>query len=86
MSPDATNFGKTIMEPDKKTSKNLVEVDNLTVEFTTRNGIVQAVSDVSFHIAKGETLAKELVAANSRAAELEGSFDSLFVEVKALHR
>ena len=56
MSPDATNFGKTIMEPDKKTSKNLVEVDNLTVEFTTRNGIVQAVSDVSFHIAKGETL------------------------------
>ena len=56
MSPDATNFGKTIMEPDKKTSKNLVEVDNLTVEFTTRNGIVQAVRDVSFHIAKGETL------------------------------
>ncbi len=35
---------------------NLVDVENLTVEFTTRNGIVQAVRDVSFRIAKGETL------------------------------
>jgi peptide/nickel transport system ATP-binding protein len=39
------------------TAPNLVDVKNLTVEFTTRNGIVQAVRDVSFSLAKGETLA-----------------------------
>jgi len=35
---------------------NLVDVDRLTVEFTTRNGRVRAVEDVSFSVAKGETL------------------------------
>lgn len=34
----------------------LVEVDNLRVTFKTRNGLVTAVSDVSFEVAKGETL------------------------------
>ncbi len=34
----------------------LVEVDNLRVTFKTRNGLVTAVSDVSFRVAKGETL------------------------------
>ncbi len=34
----------------------LVAVDGLTVEFTTRDGIVTAVSDVSFSLAPGETL------------------------------
>lgn len=37
-------------------SQPLVDVNDLTVEFTTRNGIVQAVRDVSFSLAKGETL------------------------------
>ena len=36
--------------------QNLVDVKNLTVEFTTRNGVVRAVHDVSFSLAKGETL------------------------------
>jgi peptide/nickel transport system ATP-binding protein len=56
MAPDATTFSKINRDTDMTVSKNLVDVDNLTVEFTTRNGVVQAVSDVSFHIAKGETL------------------------------
>ncbi len=34
----------------------LVEVDKLRVTFKTRNGLVTAVSDVSFQVAKGETL------------------------------
>lgn len=34
----------------------LVEVDNLKVVFKTRNGLVEAVSGVSFDLAKGETL------------------------------
>ncbi len=35
---------------------DLVEIDNLSVEFQTRNGTVRAVSDVSFEVATGETL------------------------------
>lgn len=35
---------------------DLLEISNLSVEFNTRNGRVAAVSDVSFSIAKGETL------------------------------
>jgi peptide/nickel transport system ATP-binding protein len=34
----------------------LVQVDNLGVSFATRNGIVQAVADVNFHVANGEML------------------------------
>jgi peptide/nickel transport system ATP-binding protein len=34
----------------------LVQVDDLGVSFATRNGMVQAVSDVSFRVANGETL------------------------------
>jgi peptide/nickel transport system ATP-binding protein len=34
----------------------LVEVDRLTVEFTTRDGVVPAVRDVSFSLYRGETL------------------------------
>lgn len=34
----------------------LVQVDRLGVSFATRNGTVQAVSNVSFQVAKGETL------------------------------
>ncbi|MCX8088994.1 MAG: ABC transporter ATP-binding protein [Meiothermus ruber] len=35
----------------------ILEVNQLTVEFTTDNGVIQAVRDLSFHINKGETLA-----------------------------
>ena len=36
--------------------QKIVEIDNLTVEFTTRNGLVTAVENVSFSVKKGETL------------------------------
>ena len=39
-----------------ETSRPLVTVDALKVTFKTRNGVVTAVSDVSFQVAKGETL------------------------------
>ena len=35
---------------------NLLEVDQLCVEFTTRHGSLRALSDVSFGIAPGEVL------------------------------
>ena len=34
----------------------LLTVENLTTAFHTRNGVVRAVNDVSFHVEKGETL------------------------------
>ncbi len=34
----------------------LLEVENLRIAFHTRNGVVRAVNDVSFHVEKGETL------------------------------
>ena len=34
----------------------MLEVNNLTTEFTTENGIVRAVRDVSLHVEKGEVL------------------------------
>ncbi len=37
-------------------SQPLISVRNLTVEFGTREGVVQAVRDVSFDLARGETL------------------------------
>ena len=36
--------------------QKIVEIDNLTVEFMTRNGLVTAVENVSFSVKKGETL------------------------------
>src|SRR5215216_169139 len=38
------------------TAKPLLDVSNLTVEFSTRRGIVKAVQHVSISVAKGETL------------------------------
>ena len=35
----------------------VLEVDHLTVRFSTDSGVVHAVSDVSFNVARGETLA-----------------------------
>lgn len=34
----------------------MLEVNNLTTEFSTENGIVKAVRDVSFYVDKGEVL------------------------------
>ena len=34
----------------------LLSVENLCTSFHTRNGVVRAVNDVSFHVKKGETL------------------------------
>jgi peptide/nickel transport system ATP-binding protein len=42
---------------DEKKARPLVEVRDLTVEFTTRRGTVQAVRRVDFSVARGETLA-----------------------------
>jgi peptide/nickel transport system ATP-binding protein len=39
------------------TAQPLLDVQNLTVEFTTRRGIVKAVQHVNISVAKGETLA-----------------------------
>ncbi|MBR1123610.1 ABC transporter ATP-binding protein [Bradyrhizobium lablabi] len=39
------------------TAKPLLDVNDLTVEFTTRRGIVKAVQHVNISVAKGETLA-----------------------------
>lgn len=33
----------------------MLEVNHLTTEFTTENGIVRAVRDVSLHVEKGES-------------------------------
>lgn len=38
------------------TAAALIDVDGLTVEFTTRDGVVPAVRDVSFSLSRGETL------------------------------
>lgn len=38
------------------TSIPILSVDNLSVEFRTRNGIVKALEDVSLHVEKGEVL------------------------------
>ncbi len=35
---------------------NLLEVNNLKIQFTTENGVVKAVDDISFAIQKGETV------------------------------
>ena len=36
---------------------SLLSVENLTIKFHTRNGIVEAVKNVNFHVDEGETLA-----------------------------
>lgn len=35
----------------------LLEVKDLTISFKTRQGLVQAIRGVNFHVNKGETLA-----------------------------
>ena len=44
------------VEPEAAVPEVLLEVDHLSVQFFTRRGRVQAVRDVSFSIARGETL------------------------------
>src|SRR6201990_1918064 len=39
------------------TAQPLLDVQDLTVEFTTRRGIVKAVQNINIEVAKGETLA-----------------------------
>ncbi len=48
--------GSVLEEPPTATG-DLLEVDGLTVSFHTREGVVRAVSDVSFSLARGERLA-----------------------------
>ncbi len=36
---------------------NVLEVNNLTIEFKSERGFLPAVTDVSFHLGKGEILA-----------------------------
>lgn len=40
-----------------KTMEQLLSVENLSVSFSTKDGIVHAVRDISLHVNKGETLA-----------------------------
>ena len=44
------------MSARRKTEMALLDVKNLQTSFHTRNGVVRAVNDVSFHIEAGETL------------------------------
>jgi oligopeptide/dipeptide ABC transporter ATP-binding protein len=44
------------LRKEPEMSEHLLEVDNLEVGFFTRQGVVQAVRGVSFHIDRGETL------------------------------
>lgn len=44
------------MHTDTQTDDLLLEVRNLTIEFTTEKGIVQAVKNINFSLKKGETL------------------------------
>ena len=38
-------------------SPPLLDIQDVTIEFATRRGVVRAVEHVSFSVAKGETLA-----------------------------
>lgn len=40
----------------KKTTDNLIEVKNLSIDFRTENGLVHAVKNISFSIPRGQTL------------------------------
>jgi oligopeptide transport system ATP-binding protein len=42
---------------DPTTERHLLEVDNLHVEFRTRDGVAKVINGVSFHVDAGETLA-----------------------------
>ncbi|GJM38067.1 MAG: ABC transporter ATP-binding protein [Acidimicrobiales bacterium] len=44
-------------EPSIRNGETLLEVDDLTVVFDTEDGVVQAVSDMTWSLAAGETLA-----------------------------
>jgi len=46
-----------VVERPQVAGSDLLEVDGLTVSFHTREGVVRAVSDVSFSLARGERLA-----------------------------
>ena len=45
-----------IADAGAKSGKLLLDVRGLTVRFPTADGVVQAVSDVSFTLSRGETL------------------------------
>jgi peptide/nickel transport system ATP-binding protein len=44
-------------QADVATTESVLSVEGLTVDFVTRNGVVQALDDVSFEVRAGETLA-----------------------------
>jgi oligopeptide transport system ATP-binding protein len=57
VTPDeAARITRDQRETKAAKSKNLLEVKNLSTHFFTRDGVVQAVDDVSFELGYGETL------------------------------
>ena len=44
------------MADDHSNDDTLLDVEHLTIKFFTRRGVVHAVRDVSFTVARGETL------------------------------
>jgi peptide/nickel transport system ATP-binding protein/oligopeptide transport system ATP-binding protein len=52
-----TNQLSKPVQPDAAPGAPLLEVDNLHVEFRTRDGVAKAINGVSYSVAAGETLA-----------------------------
>ena len=44
------------MTPNKQTGQPLLSVQNLSVEFETRKGLVRVIEDLSFDLHRGRTL------------------------------
>jgi peptide/nickel transport system ATP-binding protein len=52
MSAEPMNFGR----PEANAADPYLVVENLTVQFPTHDGLVQAVSDLSYTVRSGQTL------------------------------
>lgn len=56
MATDVSTDLKTADTKSTSTSQNIIEVKNLSIDFSTEEGLVQAVKNVSFSIPRGKTL------------------------------